>query len=66
MAKDRSFAAKLAHETLRHKIMCPVCQKEKVPYLVVKAVPCGPRGTQRFRRERVKICDCNKAQYGVA
>ncbi|MBN1426126.1 hypothetical protein JXA88_16370 [Candidatus Fermentibacteria bacterium] len=66
MAKDRSFSAKIAHETLRHRIICPVCNKEREPYLIVQGVRAEGSGTQRFRRQRVKVCACNRSELGLS
>lgn len=66
MAKDRSFTAKLAHETFRHRVICPVCNKEKEPYLVVRGVRSDVTGTQRFQKQRVKVCGCNRAELGLS
>lgn len=66
MAKDRSFSAKLAHETLRHRVICPVCKKETEPYLVVQAVRVEGTGSQRFRKQRVKVCACNRGEIGLS
>ncbi|MCU0610588.1 MAG: hypothetical protein MUE60_02225 [Candidatus Eisenbacteria bacterium] len=66
MAKDRSFTAKLAHETLRHRVTCPVCNKELEPYLVVRPASTGDSSGQRFRKQRVKVCACNRAELGLS
>ena len=63
--KDRTFAAKLAHEARTlHKFDCPVCGKEKVP-VVIYAARYNEEGHWRPQRRRVKICDCNREEiYG--
>jgi hypothetical protein len=63
--KDRSFTAKLAHETRKVvRETCPVCGKEKTP-VVHYAALVDTAGNWRPQRRRVKICDCNrKAIYG--
>jgi hypothetical protein len=63
--KERTFAAKLAHETrTSHKEMCPVCGKEKVPVVYI-AARTGLKNTWRPQRRRIKVCDCNRKEiYG--
>jgi hypothetical protein len=63
--KERTFAAKLAHETrVSHKETCPVCGKERVPVVYI-AARAGLKNTWRPQRRRVKICDCNRREiYG--
>jgi hypothetical protein len=63
--KERSFAAKLAHEARQIvKETCPICGKEKNPVVMYASVM-DDRGNWRPQRRRVKLCDCNKAQvYG--
>jgi hypothetical protein len=66
VAKDRSFTAKLAHETFRHRVLCPVCNKELESYLLVKGERSETTGTQRFRKQRIKVCACNRAEFGLS
>ncbi len=63
--KERTFAAKLAHEARTlHKHECPVCGKEKVPVVFYAAVY-GESGYWKPQRRRLKICDCNRKEiYG--
>lgn len=63
--KERTFAAKLAHEARTiHRELCPVCGKEKQP-VVLYASLTDERGNWRPQRRRVKLCDCNRSKiYG--
>lgn len=63
--KDRSFTAKLAHETRTVQVeVCKVCGKERQP-LVHMACAYGDNGAWRPQRRRVKVCDCNRSEvYG--
>lgn len=63
--KERTFAAKLAHETRSVRVeTCPVCGKERVA-VVHLASAYGETGSWRPQRRRVKVCDCNsKEVYG--
>jgi len=63
--KERSFAAKLAHES--RKVLretCAVCGKEKTAVVLYASIT-DEKGNWRPQRRRVKLCDCNKKQiYG--
>ncbi len=63
--KDRTFTAKLAHESRTVlKEMCPACGKEKVPVVYLASLK-GSKETWRPQRRRVKVCDCNRKEiYG--
>ena len=63
--KERTFAAKLAHESRTvHKEECPVCGKEKVAIVYLASLK-GQKDTWRPQRRRVKVCDCNRKEiYG--
>jgi hypothetical protein len=63
--KERSFAAKLAHEVRKVvRETCPVCGKERTPVVLYASIT-DDKGNWRPQRRRVKLCDCNKKQlYG--
>ncbi|MBN1435314.1 hypothetical protein JW921_11175 [Candidatus Fermentibacterales bacterium] len=63
--KDRTFAAKLAHEARTVvREACPVCGKERVAAVFYAAIY-NEDGFWRPQRRRVKICDCNRKEiYG--
>ncbi len=63
--KERTFAAKLAHEVrTSQKEICQVCGKEKTP-IVHLAARVGSKDTWRPQRRRIKVCDCNRKEiYG--
>lgn len=63
--KERSFAQKMGHQKVEaKKEICPVCKTEMHP-IIYFADTQSPRGHWSPRRQRVKICNCNKkAVYG--
>jgi cytochrome c5 len=63
--KERTFAAKLAHEArVIYKEVCTVCGKEKIPVVYI-AAQSGAKNTWRPQRRRIKVCDCNRNEiYG--
>jgi hypothetical protein len=63
--KERTFAAKLAHEARKsHKKTCTVCGKETVP-IVHYAALYNEEGAWRPQLRRVTVCDCNREEiYG--
>jgi DNA repair exonuclease SbcCD ATPase subunit len=63
--KERTFAAKLAHEARKiHKKTCPVCGKETVPIVHIAALY-SEDGVWKPQRRRVTVCDCNRKEiYG--
>jgi hypothetical protein len=63
--KDRTFAAKLAHETRTVRLeTCGVCGKERVAVVHMASVY-GETGAWRPQKRRVKVCDCNRQEvYG--
>ena len=62
--KDRSFAAKLAHAGQKHVMVCPVCKQDLTTHRVVRGIVNERTGKWRFRERSVKICACNKAEFG--
>jgi len=63
--KDRSFAAKIAHATETHTMVCPVCNKNLEVYKVVKGEKSSKTSSFRFKERHVKLCACNKGDYGL-
>lgn len=63
--KEKSFAAKLAHEArIIHKHECDVCGKEQVPVVFYKALY-SEAGNWRSQRRKLKVCNCNREEvYG--
>ena len=63
--KERTFAAKLAHEARKvMKDTCPVCGQERVAAVWYAALY-SEDGHWRPQRRRVKVCDCNREEiYG--
>ena len=63
--KDRSFSAKIAHATETHTMVCPVCNKNLEVYKVIKSEKSKNTGGYRFKEKHVKLCACNKSEYGL-
>ncbi len=63
--KERSFAAKLAHAGKKHVVLCSVCNKEKVGHMIIRSMKSERTGGWRFREQHVKICGCNREEFGV-
>ena len=63
--KDRSFAAKLAHAGQKEILVCPVCNQDMTAHRVVRGIVNERTGKWRFRERSVKICACNKAEFGL-
>lgn len=63
--KERTFAAKLAHEARKvTKETCPECGKERLPAVWYAALY-NEDGYWRPQRRRIKVCDCNRKEiYG--
>ncbi|MCI0512452.1 hypothetical protein L0128_04495 [candidate division KSB1 bacterium] len=67
MAKDKSFAAKVKRAaTGEVYATCKVCKEQYAMIQVVKSVPAGKGGAQRFMEKVVKVCKCNqKTLYDI-
>jgi hypothetical protein len=63
--KERTFAAKLAHEARKiHKKTCDVCGNEKISIVHFASVY-SDKGVWRPQRRCVSVCDCNRKEiYG--
>lgn len=63
MAKDRSFAAKVAkatHLTSRH---CPQCEELYHPLKVIRSEKDETKSSWRFKESFVSLCKCNEKEY---
>ena len=60
MAKDKSFAAKIAKASKANATHCPVCGEVRVPLLVVESVKNEAKGTYKFNKNFVRVCQCNQ------
>lgn len=64
MAKDHSFAAKIARSQLKGQRHCPVCGE---PVKTVRWVTSemSSRNAYRFNQKMVNVCKCNSKEiYG--
>jgi len=67
MAKDRSFAAKVAKGAKDHlkARQCPKCGEVMSVVKVVASEPKESKGSWRFREKFVNVCKCNEKEvYG--
>ncbi len=61
MAKDRSFAAKLAKGAVEGN-KCPVCGEVKNMIMVVNTDKKESKGSWRFKEKFVAVCKCNEKE----
>ncbi len=63
MGKVKSFAAKLAHDTVTEgKVICPVCNTEVRKVKVIYNKKSGSEGwTPRY--EMKQLCKCNETDF---
>ena len=63
MAKDRSFAGKVAKVSkggaAAHAKVCPVCNETIVTYQHISLVPNEEKKSMRFNDKFVGVCKCN-------
>jgi hypothetical protein len=60
--KERSFAQKMGHQKQDAlKDLCPVCKTE-LRSIIYIADTQSPKGHWSPRRQRVKVCNCNKKE----
>jgi len=65
MAKDRSFAAKVAKASGKKTFQCPVCKSPVDHVLFVKSVYVDRTDSWRFMEGHTKVCKCNQQEvYG--
>lgn len=65
MAKDRSFAAKVAKASGKSVEQCPVCNGPVNHVLFVKSVFSDRTHSWKFNEGHVKVCKCNQQEvYG--
>ena len=61
MAKDRSFAAKVAKATIESN-KCPVCGEIKNVIMVVSSDKNENKDSWRFKEKFVAVCKCNEKE----
>lgn len=61
MAKQQSFADKVAKAHAQGGKKCPKCGSIRVPILYVKSEP-SKHGSVRFSHRRVQVCTCNEKE----
>ena len=65
MAKERSFAAKIAKSHAVSTNVCPVCGVAKSSVHYVKGMKNDEKGSWRFKERYVAVCKCNEKEiYG--
>ena len=65
MARDRSFASKVAKSAHLSRKHCPVCGEELVTLHIVKSERREEKGSWRFRETFLPVCKCNEKEvYG--
>ncbi|MGQ9561502.1 MAG: hypothetical protein ACUVTG_07830 [Candidatus Oleimicrobiaceae bacterium] len=62
MAKDRSFATKVAKAKMEFGKRCPKCGELMVPHVVVKSEQRGQNGAWRFSKRMVPLCKCTEKE----
>jgi len=67
MAKDKSFAAKMARSVSGEVYAtCKICGEQYNMIKVIKTLPTGKGGSYRFKEQVVKVCKCNQHnQYDI-
>jgi uncharacterized OB-fold protein len=61
MAKQQSFADKVAKQAAQPGKKCPKCGAIRMPILYVKSEP-SKHGSVRFSHRRVQVCKCNEKE----
>ena len=61
MAKDRSFAAKVA-KAERPVNKCPACGQERVNMMLIKSVFKADKKSWKFQERTLAICKCNEKE----
>ena len=65
MAKDQSFAAKVAKASSTGGNHCPECGELSVPVKMVVAEKSESKNSWKFNQKFVRVCKCNEAEiYG--
>lgn len=60
MAKDKSFAAKIAKASGASSLHCPTCGEIKNSLLVVEAFANKNNNGHKFKESYVPVCKCNQ------
>ena len=61
MAKQQSFADKVAKAALQPGKKCPKCGAIKLAVLYVNSEP-SKHGSVRFSHRRIQVCQCNEKE----
>ena len=65
MAKDRSFAAKVAKASGKVADQCPICNSPISHILNVKSIFSDQTKAWKFKEGHMKVCKCNQQEvYG--
>jgi len=62
MAKDRSFASKVAKSAHLSRKHCPVCGEEITTLHVIRAERKTDKGSWGYRESYVPVCKCNEKE----
>lgn len=62
MAKQTSFAAKVAKAAATKGVKCPVCGTVLQPILMVSSERSKVAASWKFNERRVQVCKCNEKQ----
>lgn len=62
MAKDRSFAAKVAKASGKTADHCPTCNSSISHVLYVKSVFSDQTNAWKFKEGHMKVCKCNQQE----
>ena len=60
MAKDKSFAAKIAKAAGTMANHCPVCGEIKSPLFVVDSIKNEEKGSYKYKEALIPVCKCNR------
>jgi len=62
MAKDKSFAAKIAKASGLTAAHCPECGEVRRPLFVIDSVKNEAKGSHKFKETFIPICKCNETE----
>ena len=62
MGKGKTFADKIAKQSLDFTVHCPECGESLSPVKMVTSERSEATGAYRFRQKLVKICKCNEKE----
>ena len=63
MAKDRSFASKVAKSAGQGPNVCAECGQPRSQIKVIQSTPNPEKDSFRFKEKMVSMCKCNENDY---